>query len=130
QLNCRACNLGSLPLDYKLRYTLEALEEELRWKGARSSLFKAHRMRTVALSMAGIPGLFILLVLLCVFMQVSPYTVPWKPTWPAYRLPVVLPQSTLNLAKADFDAKAKLEVSSSCGPQCHKGTPLPTYEEA
>lgn len=81
--------------------------------------------------MAGIPGLFILLlVLLCVFMQVSPYNIPWKPTWPAYRLPVVLPQSTLKLAKPDFDAKAKLEVSSSCGPQCHKGAPLPTYEEA
>lgn len=63
-------------------------------------------------------------------MQVSPYNVPWKPTWPAYRLPVVLPQSTLKLDKPDFDAKAKLEVSSSCGPQCHKGTPLPTYEEA
>ncbi|KAK7809078.1 hypothetical protein U0070_008787, partial [Myodes glareolus] len=61
----------------------------------------------------------------------SPYSSsPWKPTWPAYRLPVVLPQSTFNLAKPDFDAKAKLEVSSSCGPQCHKGTPLPTYEEA
>lgn len=60
----------------------------------------------------------------------SPYNVPWKPTWPAYRLPVVLPQSTLKLTKPDFDAKAKLEVSSSCGPQCHKGAPLPTYEEA
>lgn len=31
--------------DYKLRYTLEALEEELRWEEARSSLFKVHRMR-------------------------------------------------------------------------------------
>lgn len=60
----------------------------------------------------------------------SPYSTHWKPTWPAYRLPVVLPQSTFNLAKPDFGAEAKLEVSSSCGPQCHKGTPLPTYEEA
>ncbi|XP_023572416.1 serine protease 23 isoform X1 [Octodon degus] len=85
----------------------------------------------MVLSMAGIPGLlFFLLLLLCVFGHVSPYEASWKPTWPAYRLPVVLPQSTLNLAKPDFGAKAKLEVSSSCGPQCHKGTPLPTYEEA
>ncbi|KFO29245.1 Serine protease 23 [Fukomys damarensis] len=83
------------------------------------------------LSMPGIPGLlFLLLLLLCVVGQGSSYEASWKPTWPAYRLPVVLPQSTLNLAKPDFGAEAKLEVSSSCGPQCHKGTPLPTYEEA
>lgn len=84
----------------------------------------------MVLSMAEIPGLLLLLLLLCVVGQVSPYGAFWKPTWPAYRLPVVLPQSTLNLAKPDFGAEAKLEVSSSCGPQCHKGAPLPTYEEA
>lgn len=70
-----------------------------------------------------------LLLLLCAVGQVSPSGAHWKPTWPAYRLPVILPQSTLHLAKPDFGAEAKLEVSSSCGPQCHKGTPLPTYEE-
>lgn len=80
--------------------------------------------------MAGTPGCPSSLLLLCAFGQVSPYSTHWKPTWPAYRLPVVLPQSTFNLAKPDFGAEAKLEVSSSCGPQCHKGTPLPTYEEA
>uniref|UniRef100_A0A8I5N6F7 Serine protease 23 n=2 Tax=Papio anubis TaxID=9555 RepID=A0A8I5N6F7_PAPAN len=91
---------------------------------------RAARRGTV-LGMAGIPGLlFLLFLLLCAVGQVSPYSAPWKPTWPAYRLPVVLPQSTLSLAKPDFGAEAKLEVSSSCGPQCHKGTPLPTYEEA
>ena len=80
--------------------------------------------------MAGTPGCPIFLLLLCTVGQVSPYSAHWKPTWPAYRLPVVLPQSTFNLAKPDFGAEAKLEVSSSCGPQCHKGTLLPTYEEA
>uniref|UniRef100_A0A8D0UX85 Serine protease n=1 Tax=Sus scrofa TaxID=9823 RepID=A0A8D0UX85_PIG len=95
--------------------------------------FAEDSLRTrVMLGMAGTPGLLfalLFLVLLCAVGQVSPYSAHWKPTWPAYRLPVVLPQSTFNLAKPDFGAEAKLEVSSSCGPQCHKGTPLPTYEE-
>ncbi|KAM4845888.1 serine protease 23 [Thomomys bottae] len=82
--------------------------------------------------MAGPPGLvfFLLLLLLTVAGQATPHADSWKPTWPAYRLPVVLPQSTLPLAKPDFGAEeAKLEVSSFCGPECHKGAPLPTYEE-
>uniref|UniRef100_A0A8C0WIG2 Serine protease 23 n=1 Tax=Castor canadensis TaxID=51338 RepID=A0A8C0WIG2_CASCN len=70
---------------------------------------------------------FLLLLLLCMVGQVSPYSGSWKPTWPAYQLPVILPQTTLNLAKPEFGAEAKLEVSSSCGPQCHKGQYL-SYE--
>ncbi|XP_068927138.1 serine protease 23 isoform X2 [Petaurus breviceps papuanus] len=79
------------------------------------------------LSMAIMPTL--LLFLLCAIKEVIPYSTHWKPTWPAYRVPIILPQSTHNLDKPEFVAEAKLEVSSSCGPQCHKGSPLPTYEE-
>lgn len=79
--------------------------------------------------MAGTPGCPIFLLLLCAFGQVSPYSTHWKPTWPAYRLPVVLPQSTFNLAKPDLGLKPSWKCPP-CGPQCHKGTPLPTYEEA
>ncbi|XP_048216359.1 serine protease 23 isoform X2 [Perognathus longimembris pacificus] len=83
-------------------------------------------------SMAGPPGrlLFLVLLPLGVAGQGAPHGASWKPTWPAYRLPVVLPQSTHTLAKPDYGAEAKLEVSSLCGPECHKGAPLPTYEEA
>ncbi|XP_020849433.1 serine protease 23 isoform X2 [Phascolarctos cinereus] len=78
--------------------------------------------------MAVMPRL--LFFLLCAIKEAIPYSAHWKPTWPAYRVPIILPQSTHNLDKPEFVAEAKLEVSSSCGPQCHKGSPLPTYEEA
>uniref|UniRef100_A0A8D0H6H2 Serine protease 23 n=1 Tax=Sphenodon punctatus TaxID=8508 RepID=A0A8D0H6H2_SPHPU len=76
--------------------------------------------------MVGVPTL---ILLLCAANGVLLSNSYWKPTWPAYKVPVVLPQSTLTLDKPHFDAKPKLEVLSSCGPACHKRSPLPTYEE-
>ncbi|KAM6099813.1 PREDICTED: serine protease 23 [Nipponia nippon] len=74
-------------------------------------------------------GLSTLILLLCAAKDVMPSSSHWKPTWPSYRVPVILPQSTLNLDKPQFDAEARLEVVSPCGPTCHKSSPLPTYEE-
>ncbi|XP_029458131.1 serine protease 23 isoform X2 [Rhinatrema bivittatum] len=73
-------------------------------------------------------GVSTLILLLCIkgVITSGPH---WKPTWPTYKVPVVLPQSTVLLAKPDFDAKANLEVISSCGPVCHKHFPLPTVNE-
>ncbi|XP_019385921.1 PREDICTED: serine protease 23 [Crocodylus porosus] len=76
--------------------------------------------------MAQVPTL---IFLLCTVKAVVSSSSRWKPTWPAYKVPVVLPQSTLNLDKPRFDAEAKLEVVSPCGPECHKRSRLPTYEE-
>ncbi|XP_044298323.1 serine protease 23 [Varanus komodoensis] len=70
-----------------------------------------------------------LLFLLWTAKGVLPSRTYGKPTWPAYNVPVVLPQLTINLDKPQFDAKARLEVVSPCGPSCHKHIPLPTYEE-
>ncbi|XP_028904184.1 serine protease 23 [Ornithorhynchus anatinus] len=81
--------------------------------------------------MADAPApLLLLLLSLCAVAGGTPYGAHWKPTWPAYRLPVVLPRATLDLAQPDFEAEARLEVASPCGPQCHKRAPPPTYEEA
>lgn len=77
-------------------------------------------------SMAGVPTL---ILFLCTVKDVLPSNSRWKPTWPSYKVPVILPQSTLNLDKPQFDAETKLEVISSCGLECHKRSPLPTYEE-
>ncbi|XP_063807446.1 serine protease 23 [Pseudophryne corroboree] len=52
-----------------------------------------------------------------------------KPTWPTYKVPVILPQYTTGLDKAHFDAATRLDVPSSCGPECHKHHPMPTYED-
>ncbi|XP_038272732.1 serine protease 23 [Dermochelys coriacea] len=76
--------------------------------------------------MAGVPTL---ILFLCTVKDVLPSNSRWKPTWPSYKVPVILPQSTLNLDKPQFDAETKLEVVSSCGLECHKRSPLPTYEE-
>nr|XP_012423886.1 PREDICTED: serine protease 23 isoform X2 [Odobenus rosmarus divergens] len=62
--------------------------------------------------MAGIPGL-LLLLLICAVGQVSPYGAHWKPTWPAYRLPVVLPQSTLNLEAKQYLSYETLYANGS-----------------
>ena len=74
-------------------------------------------------------GLTTLILLLCAAKDVMPSSPHWKPTWPSYRVPVILPQSTFHLDKPQFDAEARLEVASPCGPECHKSSPLPTYEE-
>nr|XP_033805768.1 serine protease 23 [Geotrypetes seraphini] len=70
-----------------------------------------------------------LILLLCAVKNVIPSSSHWKPTWPTYKVPVILPQSTFSLTKPNFDAKANLEVTSSCGPECHKHFPLPTLND-
>nr|XP_020665102.1 serine protease 23 [Pogona vitticeps] len=74
-------------------------------------------------------GLPTLLLLLGAVNGAIPSRAHWKPTWPTYKVPVIVPQLTINLDKPQFDAEAKLEVVSPCGPSCHKRSPLPTYEE-
>ncbi|XP_053168864.1 serine protease 23 [Hemicordylus capensis] len=83
-------------------------------------------MKRLGFSMVGLPALLLLLWTVKGVMSSSPHR---KPTWPSYKVPVVLPQSTINLEKPQFAAEAKLEVVSPCGPSCHKRSPLPTYEE-
>ncbi|KAL8191180.1 UNVERIFIED_CONTAM: Serine protease 23 [Gekko kuhli] len=79
-----------------------------------------------AFGMAGLPAL---IFLLWAVGGVIPSHSHWKPTWPSYKVPVVVPQLTVNLDKPQFDAEAKLEVVSPCGPSCHKRSPSPTYQE-
>ncbi|XP_054829441.1 serine protease 23 isoform X2 [Eublepharis macularius] len=76
--------------------------------------------------MVGLPALIFLLWTVEGVISSSSH---WKPTWPSYKVPVVVPQLTVNLDKPQFDAEAKLEVVSPCDPSCHKRSPLPTYEE-
>nr|XP_056714468.1 serine protease 23 [Euleptes europaea] len=76
--------------------------------------------------MTGLPAL---IFLLWTVEGGIPSSSHWKPTWPSYKVPVVMPQLTVNLDKPQFNAEAKLEVVSPCGPPCHKRSPLPTYEE-
>ncbi|KAM4796730.1 serine protease 23 [Rhinophrynus dorsalis] len=75
---------------------------------------------------ARLPALCILLFLVS---YVELHSANWKPTWPNYKVPVVLPQSTTGLEKAHFDAEPRLDVASPCGPECHKYSPMPTFEE-
>ncbi|XP_075448681.1 serine protease 23 [Ascaphus truei] len=70
-----------------------------------------------------------LCVLLCLVSYVEPQNTHWKPTWPNYKVPVILPQSTFDLDKAHFDAIPRLDVASACGPECHKHSPMPTFDE-
>ncbi|XP_028811085.1 serine protease 23-like [Denticeps clupeoides] len=50
-----------------------------------------------------------------------------KPQWPLQRLPVVLPQEIKDGPAPHFLSKARLNVTSSCGPECHKQAPVPSY---
>lgn len=52
---------------------------------------------------------------------------PQKPQWPLQRVPVVLPQQIEEKPTPNFLGPAPLEVTSSCGPQCHKQAPTPNY---
>lgn len=74
-------------------------------------------------------GVPTLVLYLCTFHHVVLSNSRWKPTWPNYKVPVILPQSTFNLDKAQFNAETHLEVISPCGPECHKHSPLPTFNE-
>lgn len=52
---------------------------------------------------------------------------PQKPLWPIQRVPVVWPQQTQDLAPPRFLHHAQLQVTSSCGPECHKQAPTASY---
>ncbi|XP_028655934.1 serine protease 23-like [Erpetoichthys calabaricus] len=73
--------------------------------------------------------LFQAIIFLCTFEGVFLLSPFWKPSWPTTKLPVVLPQLTEDLGLPKFNADAKLNVTSNCGPDCHKGAPLPTFEQ-
>lgn len=50
-----------------------------------------------------------------------------RPQWVLQRVPVVLPERTKSQPAPHFMASARLDVSSSCDPECHKRAPHPSY---
>ncbi|KAA0722665.1 Serine protease 23 [Triplophysa tibetana] len=52
-----------------------------------------------------------------------------KPLWPQQHVPVVWPQQTEELAAPHFLHPAQLQVTSSCGPECHRRAPTPSYRD-
>ncbi|XP_077154691.1 serine protease 23 [Ranitomeya variabilis] len=68
-------------------------------------------------------------LLLFLISWVSSHSSISKPTWPTYKVPVVLPQMTTGLEKPHFDAEPRLDVPGSCGSECHKHIPMPTLDE-
>lgn len=51
------------------------------------------------------------------------------PRWVLQRVPVVLPQQTKVKPAPLFLSQARLDVSSSCDPECHKKAPRPSYQD-
>ncbi|XP_043096315.1 serine protease 23-like [Puntigrus tetrazona] len=49
------------------------------------------------------------------------------PQWPLQRVPVVWPQRTEQRPAPHFLGPAQLQLSSSCGPECHKRAPALSY---
>uniref|UniRef100_A0A672G061 Uncharacterized protein n=1 Tax=Salarias fasciatus TaxID=181472 RepID=A0A672G061_SALFA len=50
-----------------------------------------------------------------------------RPQWMLQRVPVVLPQQTEVRPAPHFLSPARLDVNSSCDPECHKKAPRPSY---
>ncbi|XP_051982438.1 serine protease 23-like [Xyrauchen texanus] len=50
-----------------------------------------------------------------------------QPLWPLQRVPVVWPKQTEERSPPHFLHAAQLEVTSSCGPECHKRVTTPSY---
>ncbi|KAM8877774.1 serine protease 23-like [Synchiropus picturatus] len=49
------------------------------------------------------------------------------PRWILQRVPVVLPQQTHSRPDPHFLSPARLDVASTCDPECHKKAPRPSY---
>ncbi|XP_059409401.1 serine protease 23-like [Carassius carassius] len=67
-----------------------------------------------------------LLVLLLLLLGSASGSAP-GPQWPLQRVPVVWPQRTEERPAPHFLRPAQLELNSSCGPECHKQAPAPSY---
>ncbi|XP_072320651.1 serine protease 23-like [Eucyclogobius newberryi] len=74
-------------------------------------------MRLSAASPSLCPVLFLLLLPGCWSRQ----------QWVLQRVPVVLPQQTEPRPAPHFLSQARLDVSSSCDPDCHRKAPKPNY---
>ncbi|XP_074522778.1 serine protease 23-like [Halichoeres trimaculatus] len=61
------------------------------------------------------------------FLSLSQVSTSSRPQWILQRVPVVLPQQTEVQPAPHFLAPARLDVSSSCDPECHIKAPRPSY---
>lgn len=74
-------------------------------------------------------GLLVLLFLLPVFpfSSSSSSSSSSHPQWVLQRIPVVIPQHTEARPAPHFLSQARLDVTSTCDPECHKKAPHPSY---
>ncbi|KAM6943322.1 serine protease 23-like [Xenentodon cancila] len=77
-------------------------------------------------SRAALPRFFFLLCLLFLSPVVFSSS---RPQWILQRVPVVLPQQTEARPAPLFMSPARLDVASSCGPECHKKAPRQSYQD-
>ncbi|XP_056134502.1 serine protease 23-like [Lampris incognitus] len=78
-------------------------------------------------SSAALPLFTSILSLLTLF--VLPPVFSSRPQWILQRLPVVLSQQTKQQPAPHFLSPARLEVTSSCDPECHKTARRPSYSD-
>ncbi|XP_068455547.1 serine protease 23-like [Clinocottus analis] len=66
-------------------------------------------------------------LLLLFLAPVSSSSSSSRPQWVLQRVPVVLAEQTEARSAPHFLSAARLDVSSSCDPECHKKAPRPSY---